>query len=83
MREISFGTPSVSSKSGNISLALINILEAKIFAKNDTTGKPKKVKLIDNFAITTSYNIFADSPALGSYLDAIKDYPATEPEHFC
>ena len=41
-------------------LVLLNIVEAKVFARNDTTGKPKKVKLIDNFNITTSYNIFAD-----------------------
>ena len=32
-----------------------------MFAKNDTTGKPKKIKIIDNFGINTSYNIFADS----------------------
>jgi uncharacterized Rmd1/YagE family protein len=56
-----FGTPSLSQKSGNISLSLINILEAKVFARNDTTGKPKKVKIIDNFSTNTSYNIFADS----------------------
>jgi hypothetical protein len=56
-----YGTPSLSSKSGNISLSLVNIVEAKVFARNDTTGKPKKVKIIDNFGINTSYNIFADS----------------------
>jgi len=56
-----FGTPSLSSKSGNIALSLVNIVEAKIFERNDTTGKAKKVKIIDNFGINTSYNIFADS----------------------
>ena len=56
-----YGTPSLSSRSGNISFGLVNILEAKIFARNDTTGKANKVKIIDNFGITTSYNIFADS----------------------
>jgi hypothetical protein len=55
-----YGTPSLSGKSGNISLSLVNILEAKVLQKNDTTGKPKKLKLIDNFSITTAYNIFAD-----------------------
>jgi hypothetical protein len=55
-----YGTPSLSSKSGNISLSLVNILEAKVLQRNDTTGKPKKIKLIDNFSITTAYNIFAD-----------------------
>jgi hypothetical protein len=56
-----YGTPSLSSKSGNVGFSLVNILEAKMFPKSDTTGKPKKVKLIDNFSINTSYNIFADS----------------------
>jgi len=55
-----YGTPSLPSKSGNISFNLVNILEAKVFDRNDSTGKPKKVKLIDNFSIGTSYNIFAD-----------------------
>ena len=44
-----------------VSFGLVNIVEGKIFAKNDTTGKPKKIKIIDNFGINTSYNIFADS----------------------
>jgi hypothetical protein len=55
-----FGTPSLAQKSGSVTLGIVNILEAKIFERNDTTGKPKKVKLIDNFSINTSYNIFAD-----------------------
>jgi hypothetical protein len=56
-----FGTPSLSSKSGSISFGLVNILEAKVFSRDDTTGKPKKVQIIDNFSINTAYNIFADS----------------------
>jgi lipopolysaccharide assembly outer membrane protein LptD (OstA) len=55
-----YGTPAMSNRSGSVSLSLVNILEAKVLEKNDTTGKPKIVKLIDNFAINTSYNIFAD-----------------------
>jgi hypothetical protein len=55
-----FGTPSLGSKSGNVSFSLVNIVEAKVFARNDTTGKAKKIKLIDNFSINTAYNIFAD-----------------------
>jgi hypothetical protein len=55
-----FSPPSLSQRSGNLSFSLVNLVEAKIFAKNDTTGKPKKVKIIDNFGITTAYNIFAD-----------------------
>jgi lipopolysaccharide assembly outer membrane protein LptD (OstA) len=56
-----FGTPAMSNRSGSVSFSLINIVEAKVFAKNDTSNKPKNVKIIDNFAINTSYNIFADS----------------------
>jgi hypothetical protein len=56
-----YGTPSLSKRNGNISFSLVNILEAKVFEKNDTAAKPKKVKIIDNFGISTSYNIFADS----------------------
>jgi hypothetical protein len=56
-----FGTPSLQRKSGNVSFSLTNILEAKVYERNDTSGKPKKVNLIDNFGISTAYNIFADS----------------------
>jgi hypothetical protein len=56
-----YGTPSLANRSGGLSFNLTNILEAKVFDKNDTTGKPRKVKIIDNFGISTSYNIFADS----------------------
>ena len=56
-----FGTPSLSRRNGNIAFNLTNILEAKVFAKNDTSSKPKKVKIIDNFGLAASYNIFADS----------------------
>ncbi len=56
-----YGTPSLSKKSGNVSFSINNILEAKVFERGDTTGKSKNVKLIDNFQVSTSYNIFADS----------------------
>jgi len=56
-----FGTPSLSRRNGNVSLSLTNILEAKVFERDDTTGKPKNVKLIDNFGLSTAYNVFADS----------------------
>ncbi|HLP72810.1 MAG TPA: putative LPS assembly protein LptD [Bacteroidales bacterium] len=56
-----FGTPSTSSRSGNVSFSLVDMLDAKVFDRNDTTGKPKKVKIIDNIGVTTAYNIFADS----------------------
>jgi hypothetical protein len=53
--------PSLSTKSGTIGFNIANLVEAKIFEKNDTTGKPKTVRLLDNFGISTGYNIFADS----------------------
>ena len=56
-----FGTPSTGMRSGSVSFSLSNIVEAKVYARNDTTGKPKKVKLIDNLSLNTSYNVFADS----------------------
>jgi len=49
-----YGTPSLSQRSGNVSLNLTNIVEAKVFNRNDTTGKPQKVNIIDNFGISTS-----------------------------
>jgi lipopolysaccharide assembly outer membrane protein LptD (OstA) len=56
-----YGTPSTGRRSGSVSFSLTNIVEAKVYARNDTTGKPKKVKLIDNLSLNTSYNIFSDS----------------------
>ncbi len=56
-----YGTPSLSQRSGNVALNLGNIVQAKVYARNDTTGKPKTINLIDNFNFGTSYNVFADS----------------------
>ena len=56
-----YGTPSLSNKSGSLSFGLVNLVEAKVFEKDDTTGVAKKVKIIDNLGITSAYNIFADS----------------------
>ncbi|MRR20179.1 LPS-assembly protein LptD [bacterium] len=56
-----FGTPSAGKRSGSVTFGLSNIVEAKVFAKDDTTGKPKKIKLIESLSLNTSYNIFSDS----------------------
>jgi hypothetical protein len=56
-----FETPALSQRSGNLSFNLVNMLEAKVFEKNDTTGKAKNVKLIENLSLSTSYNVFATS----------------------
>ncbi len=56
-----YGTPSTGRRSGSVSFSLSNIVEAKVYARNDTTGKPRKVKLIENLSLNTNYNIFTDS----------------------
>ncbi|MDZ7636537.1 MAG: putative LPS assembly protein LptD [Bacteroidales bacterium] len=56
-----YGTPSAGMRSGSVTFGLSNIVEAKVFAKNDTTGKPKKIKLIESLSLNTAYNIFSDS----------------------
>ncbi len=56
-----YGTPSAGMRSGSVTFGLSNIVEAKMFARNDTTGKPNKVKLIESLSLNTSYNLFSDS----------------------
>ena len=56
-----YSTPSLSRKSGNLNLSLTNIIEAKVRSKNDTADAERKVKILDNLSINTSYNLFADS----------------------
>jgi lipopolysaccharide assembly outer membrane protein LptD (OstA) len=55
-----YGTPVESGKSGSVSLGLNNNLEAKVRPKNDTTGTPKKIKLIENLNFAASYNPFVE-----------------------
>jgi len=59
------GSPGRGS-SGAISMSLNNNLEMKVLDTKDTTDtkavdKYKKVKLIDNLSLTSSYNLIADS----------------------
>lgn len=53
-----YGAPSSYGKSGSVSLSLNNNLEMKVMPKDDTTGKPKKVVILDNFNFSTGYNPF-------------------------
>ncbi len=49
-------------KFGGINFGLQNNLEMKVRDRDDTSaGATKKVRLIDNFAINSSYNLIADS----------------------
>lgn len=53
---------------GGIGFGVDNLLEMKVKDKTDTSGKAdKKVKLIDGFGFNSSYNLMADSFALGNF----------------
>ncbi|MDT0690196.1 putative LPS assembly protein LptD [Salegentibacter sp. F188] len=47
--------------SSSIGLSLSNSLEAKVRDKDSTATEPKKVTLLNNFSIGTSYNLAGDS----------------------
>lgn len=57
-----YGTPS-RGQAGTVNLSLGNNLEMKIRNDKDTTGKEpfKVISLIDNFTVSTAYNMAADS----------------------
>ncbi|MCU0468862.1 MAG: LPS-assembly protein LptD [Arcicella sp.] len=49
------------AQSGGISLSISNTLEAKVKAKSDTAEKEyEKITLLDNLALSTNYNFFAE-----------------------
>jgi hypothetical protein len=48
-------------QAGSISISIGNTLEAKVRNKKDTVTGERKIKIIESFNISTSYNIFADS----------------------
>lgn len=53
---------------GGIGFGVDNLLEMKVKDKSDSTGKAtKKIKLIDGFGFNSSYNLLADSFALGNF----------------
>lgn len=55
-------------KTGSISFSLDNNLEMKVKSKKDTAnGGLKKIKLLDGFGISTSYNLMADSFRLSPF----------------
>lgn len=61
-----YGTPTGSERSqqsGNLNLSVDNNVEMKVRNDQDTTGKEefKKIKLLESFRISSSYNFFADS----------------------
>lgn len=54
------GSPSRGA-TGSINMSIANNVEMKYWSKRDTTGQAKKVTIIDNLSMSTSYNMFADS----------------------
>lgn len=61
-----YGGPG-GGKSGNVGFSLNNTLEAKIRAKDDSTGKKfEKVSLLNSFNFSGSYNLLADSMNLST-----------------
>ncbi len=54
-----YGVPG-SGRTGSLSFSVANTLEMKVRSKSDSTGV-KKIKLIDNFSFSGSYNFLADS----------------------
>ncbi len=55
-----YGTPS-RGLSNSIGFSVNNTLEAKVASKDPDEDEPKKVKLLNNLNLSTSYNIAADS----------------------
>lgn len=55
-----YGSPP-NGKSGNINFGLSNNFEMKVRSKSDTATGTKKIKLLDNLSVNTSYNLAADS----------------------
>jgi len=55
-----YGAPG-TGKSGSVSFSLDNTLSMKIKQPNDTSNVGKKISLLDNFGLSTSYSLVADS----------------------
>ncbi|WP_221418005.1 putative LPS assembly protein LptD, partial [Fulvivirga kasyanovii] len=55
-----YGGPS-TGESGTIGLSINNTLEMKVDSKRDTLDQAVKVPILNNFGLSTSYNVVADS----------------------
>lgn len=59
-----FGSPGLG-RTGAVGFGITNTVEAKVRAKDDSTGKKfEKVSLLNNLSISGSYNILADTNRL-------------------
>ena len=59
-RNYIYGAPG-AGESGSIGLSLNNNLEMKYLSKKDTTNESRKISLLNNFGLSTTYDIIADS----------------------
>lgn len=55
-----FGSPSLN-KSSAVNFSLQNTLEAKVKNRDSTATEPKKISILSNLTLSTSYNFEADS----------------------
>lgn len=55
----SYGTPTLPGRSGRVSFSLRNNVEMKVKTSTDTTQDVKKIKIIDNLSMSTSYNVYS------------------------
>ena len=60
-----YAVPSRDSRAAEITFSVAQTLEAKVADKRDSTGM-KKVKIIDNFSFSGSYNFLRDSMKLST-----------------
>jgi hypothetical protein len=60
-----FGAPN-SSRESNINFSLLSNIEMKAMFKKDTIMEERKVKLLDNFRLSGSYNMALDSLKLSN-----------------
>ncbi len=61
-----FGTSSVPNENFNISYGINNRVEMKYYSRRDTAIK--KLSLLDNFAISGNYNVYADSFKMSNFV---------------
>ena len=55
-----FGAPG-NRFSSSLGLSISNNIEAKVTSKDSTATEPKKITLLNNFSMSTSYNLAGDS----------------------
>lgn len=74
-----YGRPSLN-KTNSVSFSLQNTLEAKVRDKDSTATEPRKVSILSNLTLSTSYNFEADSlklspVSLNGATEIIKNVP--------